>query len=84
MITRQEILDRTIEVIYESVPELEGTELREDTVINTDTAIDSMGFTLVICRLEARFNVRIPDRQWQRLSTLGDVVDAIEKRLPKD
>jgi acyl carrier protein len=38
----------------------------------------------VICRLEARFNVRIPDRQWQRLSTLGDVVDAIEKRLPKD
>ncbi len=84
MITRQEILDRTIEVIYESVPELEGTELREDTVINTDTAIDSMGFTLVICRLEARFNVRIPDRQWQRLSTLGDVVDAIEKRLSKD
>jgi acyl carrier protein len=84
MITRQEILDRTIEVIYESVPELEGTELREDTVINTDTAIDSMGFTLVICRLEARFNVRIPDRQWQRLSTLGDVVDAIEKRLPQD
>ena len=84
MITRQEILDRTIEVIYESVPELEGAELREDTVINTDTAIDSMGFTLVICRLEARFNVRIPDRQWQRLSTLGDVVDAIEKRLPKD
>ena len=83
MITRVEILEKTKEVIYESVPELEGMEVREDTVINTDTAIDSMGFTLVICRLEAAFDVRIPNRQWQRLSTLSDVVDAIEKRLPR-
>ena len=83
MITRQEILERTIEVIYECAPEMEGKELREDTVINTDTAIDSMGFTLVICRLEANFDVQIPNRQWQKLQTLGDVVDAIEKRVNK-
>ena len=83
MITRQEILDRTIEVIYECAPDLEGKELREDTVINTDAAIDSMGFTLVICRLEANFDVQIPNRQWQKLQTLGDVVDAIEKRVNK-
>lgn len=81
MITREELLQRAKEVIYDAVPELEGQELREDTVINTDAAIDSMGFTLVICRLEAAFDVRIPNRQWQRLQTLGDVVDAIEKRL---
>ncbi|MBQ4381148.1 MAG: acyl carrier protein [Oscillospiraceae bacterium] len=81
--TRAEILETTRQVIYNSVPELEGTELNEDTVINTDAAIDSMGFTLVICRLEAKFDIRIPNRQWQRLRTLGDVVDAIETRLPK-
>ena len=62
---------------------MQGMELNEDTVINTDTAIDSMGFVLVICKLEALFNVKIPERQWQKLLTLGDVVDAIEKRLPK-
>ena len=83
MITRQEILQRTREVIYECAPELEGRELNEDTVINTDAAIDSMGFTLVICRLEANFDVQIPNRQWQKLQTLGDVVDAIEKRVNK-
>ncbi len=83
MITREEILRRTVEVIYECAPEMEGRELTEDTVINTDTAIDSMGFTLVICRLEANFDVQIPNRQWQKLQTLGDVVDAIEKRLKR-
>lgn len=79
--TRKEITDKTIEIVRECVPETEQQELTESTVINTDTAIDSMGFTLIICRLESTFNVKIPDRQWQKLYTLGDVVTAIEKRL---
>ena len=79
--TRQVIMKRTIEIVHECVPETEEQELKENTVINTDTAIDSMGFTLIICRLEATFGVKIPDRQWQKLYTLGDVVSAIEKRL---
>ncbi len=79
--TRDKIAEICREVIYECVPEMEGTPIEEDTVINTDTAIDSMGFTLIICRLEARFGVKIPNRQWTRLFTFGDVVTAIEKRL---
>ncbi len=79
--TRQEIMNRTIDIVHECVPETEEQELKENTVINTDTAIDSMGFTLIICRLEATFGVKIPDRQWQKLYTLGDVVSAIEKRM---
>ena len=80
---RSQIAQTCREVIYECVPDMEGKPLYEDTVINTDTAIDSMGFTLIICRLEATFGVKIPDRQWKKLYTLGDVVTAIEKRLPK-
>ena len=79
--TREEIISKIKEVIVEVEPDLEKLDIQEDTVINRDAAIDSMGFTLVICRLEAFFDVHIPDRQWAKLSTLGDVADAIEKRL---
>lgn len=78
---REEVLEKTIKVIRDCSPELGDMELSEDSVVNTDMAIDSMGFILIICRLEALFDIRIPERQWQRLSTLGDVVDAIMKRL---
>lgn len=81
--TREEALEKTIKVIRDCAPELGDVELREDSVVNNDMAIDSMGFILIICRLEALFDVRIPERQWQKLSTLGDVVDAIMKRLDK-
>ena len=79
--TRTEIYDEVLRVVHECVPETEEQELSESSVINTDTAIDSMGFTLIICRLEAAFGVKIPDRQWQKLYTIGDVVTAIEKRM---
>ncbi|MBR3437416.1 MAG: acyl carrier protein [Lachnospiraceae bacterium] len=81
--TRTEIIDKIKEIVFEIEPDLENRDIQEDTVINHDAAIDSMGFTLAICRLEAYFDVRIPDRQWAKLQTLGDVADAIEKRLNK-
>ena len=79
--SREEVLEKTKGVIFDCFPDLKDQELTEDTVINNETAIDSMGFVLVICKLEALFDVRIPERQWQKLQTLGDVVDAICKRL---
>ena len=79
--TRQDVLDQTVQIIYDCFPDMKDVELREDSVINTETAIDSMGFVLVICKLEALFDVRIPERQWKKLQTLGDVVDAIYKRI---
>ena len=81
--TREEVIEKICQVIRDCVPEMAPVDLREDTVINTETAIDSMGFILVICKLEAMFDVRIPERQGQKLSTVGDVADAIMKRLPK-
>ena len=81
--TRAEVLEKIRQVIRDCVPEMATDDLKEDTVINTETAIDSMGFILVICKLEAMFDVRIPERQWQKLSTMADVADAIMKRLPK-
>lgn len=81
--TREEVLKKTIKVIHDCVPELEGASLDETSVVNTDAGLDSMGFILVICKLEAMFDVKIPERQWQKLMTLGDVVDAIMKRLPR-
>ena len=81
--TRQEVMEKTKKVISDCFPDMDVAALTEDSVINTETAIDSMGFVLVICKLEALFNVKIPERQWSKLHTLGDVADAICKRLPK-
>ena len=80
---RQEILEKIKTVILDCFPDMRDMTMEEDTVVNTETAIDSMGFILVICKLESLFDVKIPQRQWNKLSTLGDVADAVQKALEK-
>ena len=50
--TRQEVLEKTRKVIFDCFPDLKEQGLQEDSMINTETAIDSMGFVLVICKLK--------------------------------
>ena len=77
--TRQELYEKTVKIIRDCVPELTDMEITEDSVVNTDMGMDSMNFILVICKLEAEFGVKIPNRLWKKLSTLGDVLDALQK-----
>ena len=70
--TRQEVMEKTKKVISDCFPDMDVAALTEDSVINTETAIDSMGFVLVICKLEALFDIKIPERQRSKLQTLGE------------
>lgn len=79
--SRDELFNEIVATVYECAPDLEGKSLTEATVINTDTGVDSMGMTLIMCRLEADLNVKVPQRQWKKLFTLGDVVDAFYSQL---
>ncbi len=79
--SREELLKVITDTVYECAPDLEGTPLTEETVINTDTGVDSMGMTLIICRLEANLGVRVPQKLWNKLFTVGDVVNAFYDRM---
>lgn len=83
MVKREEVIEMTKKIIYDNVPDMYGTDIQEDTVLNTETAIDSMGFILIMSKLEGAFDVHIPDEEWNRLSTLGDVADAVMRNLEK-
>lgn len=81
MISRDEIRTRSIAIIRSCVPNLREAELTDSSVVNTDMGMDSMSFILVICKLEAEFGIKIPDRRWNKLKTLGEVLDEIENAL---
>lgn len=80
---REEITRKVIELIHMYVPELEHAELSEESKINTDASVDSMSLILVITKAESTFDVKIPKEQWDVITTLGELVDAIEGNLPQ-
>ncbi len=84
MVTREEVLKTAKKIITDNVPDMFGDELDENTVLNVQTNVDSMGFILVLTKLEGEFGARIPDDKWNDISTLGDLVDMVMKYLPKE
>ena len=80
MVQRELVLQRTKEIIRENMPDMFGSvdEMTEDTMLNNRKGnIDSMGFILIITKLESEFNAHVPDNKWNNLVSLGDLVNAI-------
>lgn len=81
--SEQEIFDKVLEISGRYLPELKKEDITMDSVVNRDMGADSMNFVLIITKLEGYFDIRFPDRGWEKLSTVGDVVHAVERLLKK-
>lgn len=71
--TRQEILDKLIPIVWESISSVEVTteEITEDTSLADDLAFDSLDFIEMTLRMEEEFNITDRDAIW------NDTIDAI-------
>ncbi|HAE15914.1 MAG TPA: hypothetical protein DCG51_05115 [Erysipelotrichaceae bacterium] len=81
--TREAVLETARKIIRDNVPDMFGEELEETTVLNEKGNVDSMGFILVLTKLEGELGCRIPDSEWDKISTLGDLADLAMKYMPE-
>ena len=81
--TRNEIAVKVVDIIRANMPGFEDLQVDETVRINNEVGFDSMTFVYIMCKIEAEFGITIPKRRWEKMLTLGDVVDAIEKELAK-
>lgn len=79
MTTTEEVKTRARELIAELLPEAFPGEIEDDTVLSAEGNVDSMGFILILTKLEGEFNAFVPDETWGDLRTLDDVAQAIVK-----
>ena len=61
-----------------------ASEITETTELVADLGIDSLGVMEVVADIEDKFDLTIADAELREVSTLGDVVRAIEGRLRED
>ena len=78
-LTREEVAEKIIGLIHDSVPKLENEELTEESILSSDTGIDSMDFILVLYKVEGEFSLKIPKEEWEHYTRLGDLVDGVLK-----
>lgn len=81
MATVDEVKRRTRELIAELLPDVFPENIEDDTVLSAEGNVDSMGFILILTKLEGEFNAYVPDETWGDLRTLDDVARAIVENV---
>ena len=77
--SREENKAKVVKLIHNFIPELQDAELDEDSIINTDTNIDSLSLIMLITKVESTFDIRIPRKEWTSINTLGELLDKIDE-----
>ncbi len=52
--------------------------ITEDTVLLSDTGLNSYDLVQLVCSVEDEFDIEIPDKQISKFKTVGDVIEFID------
>lgn len=78
--TKQEIQDKLAGLIKQYIPSLQNEEITRETAINSK-GYESLNYIYIICTLESDFGIKIPDKVWMKLRTVGEVVDTVYETM---
>lgn len=77
---KKNVLERVISVF---APMTDETEIREDSKLIEDLGINSMDILYLIVCLEEEFGIRIPEKVFSKIVTVGDVVNIVASLTEK-
>ncbi|MFR5833218.1 MAG: acyl carrier protein [Acutalibacteraceae bacterium] len=81
---KQEIFDKVVALAKRYMPKIveQLGEITPESNINID-GFESLNFIMLICEIENDYSIKIPDKVWKKLRTVGDVVDAVATAVEK-
>ena len=69
---------RVIEIVAEELS-VEKDKIRRDTTFIQDLGADSLDIVALVMALDEEFDINIPDDQAEKITTVGEAIDHIEK-----
>jgi acyl carrier protein len=79
--TQEEIKELVLRILGEIAPEADLTRLKPDVSFRDQLDIDSMDFLNFVIALDERLDVRIPESDYPKLSTLGGCIELLTSRI---
>jgi acyl carrier protein len=79
---RSKTEERVIEIVCENLG-VNKEQVTRNTSFIEDVGADSLDIVELVMELEEEFEITIPDEQAEKIKTVGEAIDYIEKELAK-
>ncbi len=80
--SKQKIEERVIDIVCENLGVNKESVSRNTSFIE-DIGADSLDIVELVMELEEEFEITIPDEQAEKIKTVGEAIDYIERELGK-
>jgi len=77
---REEILEKVIQIVSEQMG-VDKAEITADTSFVDDLNADSLDTVELVMELEDEFDMSIPDEEAEKIKTVGDALEYVERQL---
>lgn len=78
---RQELFFKVRDIVIKLLKIPDAKEIKLETRFKEDLNIDSLDALELMMELESEFSLEIPDEDAEKLSSIQDVIDYLEKKL---
>ena len=79
--TRAEIQDTVTQALVSVAPEVGSATLKADVPLRDQVDLDSMDFLRFVMELHKQLGIAVPEADYGRLGSVGDVVDYVAATL---
>ncbi len=80
MTTQSNIRDEILSVLTAIAPEVEPDDITDGALLRDQVDLDSMDWLNFLLGIHRKFEVDIPESDYQKLRTLNDVIRYVEER----
>ncbi len=78
----KKVEERVIEIVCENLG-VNKEQVTRNTAFIEDVGADSLDIVELVMELEEEFEITIPDEQAEKIKTVGEAIDYIEKEMGK-
>lgn len=79
---KEKIQERVIQIVCDNLG-VNKEQVTRSTSFTEDVGADSLDIVELVMELEEEFEITIPDEEAEKIKTVGEAIDFIEKEIAK-
>ncbi|MBT3514012.1 MAG: acyl carrier protein [Nitrospina sp.] len=79
--TRDEVRQAIVDILGDIAPDEDMSSLKDDVTLREQMDLDSMDFLDIVMELRKRFNVEVPESDYQELVSMTSCIQSLQPLL---
>ena len=79
--TRDQVRQAIIDILEDIAPDEDVSSIKDDAILREQIDLDSMDFLDIVMELRKRFNIEVPESDYQELASMDSCIQYLQPLL---